>query len=62
MENAPDEKRKDQIAVTVTVRTEDTVKANPAGGAEGCRDVTVRQTAHDGESLTLCGDDGADRG
>jgi hypothetical protein len=59
IENAPDQKGKDEITVTVAVRAEDTVKANPAGGAESGRDVAVRQTANDGEGFTLGWDDGA---
>ena len=43
----------------MTIRTEDTVEANPAGGAESGRDVAVRQAANDGESFMLRGDDGA---
>ena len=59
IENASDKKGKDQITVTVAVRAEDTIKANPAGSAKSGRDVAVRQTANDGEGFTLCGDDGA---
>src|SRR6476661_2735795 len=44
VENAPDKKGKDKITATITVRAEDTVKANPAGGAESGRDVAVWQT------------------
>ncbi len=58
-ENAPDKKGKDKITATITVRAEDTVKANPAGGAESGRDVAMWQTANDGEGFTLRGDDGA---
>lgn len=59
IENTPDKKRKDKITATLPVRAEDTIKANPAGGAESCSDVAVWQTANDGESFTLRGDDGA---
>jgi hypothetical protein len=55
IENTPDKKRKDKITATIPVRAEDTVKANPADGAESGRDVAMWQTANDGESFTLRG-------
>ena len=58
-EDPTDQQRKHEIAAAIAVGAEDTVKADPAGGAESGGDVAVRQAADDGEGVALGGDDGA---
>jgi len=58
IEDASGQECQDQITATITVRAEDAIKANLAGGAKSGRDVAMRQTASDGERFTLRGDDG----
>lgn len=58
-EDPADKQRQDEITAAIAVRTEDPVKADPAGGAESGGDVTVRQAALNSEGFALGGDDGA---
>ena len=54
-----DDQGKHQIAAAIVVGPEQTVEADLAGGAQGCGDVTVRQSAGHGEGVALGRDDGA---
>ena len=57
-EDPADQQRQDEIATTIAVGAEDTLKADPPRGAESGGNVAVRQTADDGECGALGGDDG----
>ena len=59
IEDPADQQGEDEIAAAIAVGAEDTVKTDPAGGAESGGDVAVRQAAGDGEGVALGGDDGA---
>jgi hypothetical protein len=59
VEDAADDQGERQITAAMAVRTEQTVEANPAGGAERGGDLAVRQAAGHGEGVALGRDDGA---
>src|SRR5271166_811190 len=58
-EDAADEQGEHEIAAAIAIGANDPVKTDLASGAEGRRDMAMRQAAGDGECIPISGDDGA---